>query len=85
MLQFHVVYDELFSTILSIPPDKETANQEWIHLFTKAQDSTLPEKDEFCEEDFKFPELDDEWTTKMNLTFDVSADREGRKESRMSK
>ena len=67
--QFHCVYDELFTTVVSSGVEPTTDEQGWIRLFRDSRESYLPDKDEFQEGDFKYPELADEWLDDDELAF----------------
>ena len=55
--QFHVVFDELFTTVHSVDEDNDT----WIELFTSEREYYGPNEEEEDTEGLTFPELDPNW------------------------
>ena len=56
--QFHVVFDELFTTVNSVDEDDDT----WIELFVSDREYYGPDEDEEeLESDDMFPDIDPEW------------------------
>ena len=55
--QFHVVFDELFTTVHSVDEHDET----WIELFVSERDYYGPDEDEVEPDDAAFPDIDPEW------------------------
>ena len=55
--QFHVVFDELFSTVHSLDEDDPT----WVELFVSERDYYGPDEDEEDADTLAFPDLDPAW------------------------
>ena len=55
--QFHIVFDELFTTVHSVNEDDAT----WIELFVSERDYYGPDEDEDEDDDTAFPDIDPEW------------------------
>jgi hypothetical protein len=66
--QFHVVYDETFSTVTSSAADSPDAERMWVDLFTFGRDHYLPDDEELVDEgDFHWPKLTDDWLNAEQL------------------
>ncbi len=55
--QFHVVFDELFSTVHSLDEDDPT----WVELFVSERDYYGPDEEEEDADPVAFPEIDPSW------------------------
>ena len=55
--QFHVVFDELFTTVHSVDEDNAT----WIELFVSERDYYGPDEEETDDDGLTFPEIDTNW------------------------
>ncbi|KAI2489482.1 hypothetical protein MHU86_25099 [Fragilaria crotonensis] len=55
--QFHVVFDELFTTVHSVEEDDGT----WVELFVSERDYYGPDEEEEDDDVLAFPEIDPDW------------------------
>lgn len=56
--QFHIVFDELYTTVHSIEDGQDDT---WIELFVSERDYYGPDEDELEPDDDAFPDIDPEW------------------------
>ena len=64
--QFHVVFDELFTTVHSVDEDDET----WIELFISEREYYGPDEEEEDDDALAFPDIDPEWLPVAELPLD---------------
>ncbi len=55
--QFHVVFDELFTTVHSVAEDDDT----WVELFVSKREYYGPDEEEEDDNTIAFPDVDPEW------------------------
>jgi hypothetical protein len=61
--QFHVVFEELFSTVHSLEEDNPT----WVELFTSERDYYSPDEDKEDADSISFPDIDPSWIPTTEL------------------
>ncbi|KAI2509575.1 hypothetical protein MHU86_4836 [Fragilaria crotonensis] len=66
--QFHVVFDELFTTVHSVDEDNDT----WIELFISEREYYGPDEDEEADDGLTFPEIDPNWLPIAELPIPIT-------------